>query len=412
MKSNTKGNKPDNKVPQDNGIHVERVNARGKKISKKVKKPWTLKRVVLNVIVPAVLIFAVLLGGAYIGFQQYKKYLLGKIEYLPKIENPTFIDEKGSVVTLGQYTQETQNALVEESYIHNFLLIGIDSRSKNYSSDGSGSLADVIMIMSLDDNAGTIKLVAVQRDSYAYFPGYKNPQKINAAMTYGGPEFLSAVIENHLRLTLDGYAFVNFYHMEKVIDAVGGIDIEVTRNEVFTAEGGLNALLREQNHILGEPDDQYVLNDYGMLHLNGRQAVAYSRIRKVGDGDTGRSQRQIKVLNILLNKYVNMSATKQISALDDILSMIATNLTQDEIEGYVFDFLPKIKDVKLDNIILPLDGYYNEGIYSDFRQGEWSIRPDWNGMIPIVQEYLYGETYPFDPVQEIPKAPNNSSSDG
>ena len=412
MKSNTKGNKPDNKVPQDNGIHVERVNARGKKISKKVKKPWTLKRVVLNVIVPAVLIFAVLLGGAYIGFQQYKKYLLGKIEYLPKIENPTFIDEKGSVVTLGQYTQETQNALVEESYIHNFLLIGIDSRSKNYSSDGSGSLADVIMIMSLDDNAGTIKLVAVQRDSYAYFPGYKNPQKISAAMTYGGPEFLSAVIENHLRLTLDGYAFVNFYHMEKVIDAVGGIDIEVTRNEVFTAEGGLNALLREQNHILGEPDDQYVLNDYGMLHLNGRQAVAYSRIRKVGDGDTGRSQRQIKVLNILLNKYVNMSATKQISALDDILSMIATNLTQDEIEGYVFDFLPKIKDVKLDNIILPLDGYYNEGIYSDFRQGEWSIRPDWNGMIPIVQEYLYGETYPFDPVQEIPKAPNNSSSDG
>ena len=271
MKSNkdkdVRSAKTENGQPE---FHVERVNTKGKKVSskhiKKEKKPWTFKRVMLRVVVPIVLVLTILVGGCYIGFLQYKKYLFSKMEFLPKIENPTFINEDGSIVSLAQYASETENALVEEEHIHNFLLIGIDSRSRNLSDDGSGSLADVIMIMSLDDSQGTIKLVTVQRDSYAYFPGYKNPQKINAAMSYGGAEFLCSVIENHLRLTLDGYAFVNFYHMEKVIDAVGGVDIDVSRNEAFTAEGGLNALLREQNHILGEPDDKYLLTEAGYQH--------------------------------------------------------------------------------------------------------------------------------------------------
>ncbi len=398
----------ENTIPnEESQIVVSRVNSKGKKVKikkPKEKKPWTGKRVLKKIVLPIVLVLAIIVGGLYIGFVVYKNYLFGKITFLPKEENPTFVNEDGSVVALSEFTHATEHPPVEEEGIHNFLLIGIDSRSKNYSKNGAGNLADVIMVLSADEDKGTIKLITIQRDSYVYIPGYTKPRKINAAMTYGGPTLLSKVVEEHLRIKLEGFAYVNFYNMEKVIDAVGGIDIEVTRNEVFTAEGGLNALLREQNHILGEPDETYVLNEYGMLHLNGRQAVAYSRIRKVGNGDYGRSQRQVKVLNELLARYMGMSTTGKVSALGSILEMVATDLTQSEIEKYAFDFLPKVRDLKLETLGVPMEGYAKE-----INDAEWSLRPDWNGIIPQVQKFFYGETFAFDKVPEIPLAPHHDS---
>ncbi|MBO4927765.1 MAG: LCP family protein [Clostridiales bacterium] len=400
-------------------LHIAHVDSKGHKVnaskvnkSKKVKKPWTFKRVMLKIVLPIVLVLAIIAGGLYIAFIQYKKHLLNQIEFIPKQENPTFINEEGSVVTLSHYTSETYAPPIEEEHVHNFLLIGIDSRSRDYSSDGSGDLADVIMVMSVDDSAGTIKLLTIQRDCYVNIPGYKKLQKINAAMTFGGPELLKTVIQNHLRLTIDGYAYVNFYHMEEVIDAVGGIDIELTRSEVFHDPGGLNDNLRELNSIHGVSEETYFLDSAGMQHLNGRQAVAYSRIRMVGNGVYARSERQVKVLNELLNKYVNMSTTSQLSALDDILKMIATDISPDEIEKYAFDFLPNVKNLSLETMGIPVDGYYVEGVFSDdIRPNDWSIRADWNGMIPLVQDFFYGETYPFDEVPHIPRAPEHDVSD-
>ncbi len=399
-------------------FHVEHVNAKGNVVSApkiKRKKPWTFRRVCLRVLLPIVLVLSIIAGGIYIAAMKYKDYLLDQIEYIPKEENPTFINEESSVVHISEYTSETYIPPIEEEHIHNFLLIGIDSRSRKYTEDGTGSLADVIMVMSVDDNEGTIKLVTIQRDCYAYVPGHSNPMKINAAMSYGGPDLLSAVVENHLRIVLDGYAYVNFYNMEKVIDAVGGIDIEVSKSEVFHEPGGLNANLREQNSLVGDPAEKYALSTSGMVHLNGRQAVAYSRIREVGNGVYGRTERQVKVLNELLKEFSNLSMTSKLAALDDILDMVATNISKDDVEMYAFDFLPEVRNMKIETLDIPIDGYSRQGMFSDVRANEWSIRPDWNGMIPLVQEFLYGETTDFDKVQEIPKAPkadNSKSSDG
>lgn len=396
-------------------LHVEHINAKGKvvhaKKAKKVKKPWTFKRVCLRIILPIVLVLAIIAGGLYIAFQMYKEHLLNKIEYIPREENPTFINEESSIVEVSSYTTQTIIPNVEEEGVHNFLLIGIDSRSKNYTKDGTGSLADVIMVMSVDDKAGTIKLITIQRDCYAYIPGHSKPQKINAAMSYGGPDLLSVVVENHLRLELDGYAFVNFYNMEKVIDAVDGIDLEVTKSEVFHEPGGLNDNLAEQNRIIGVPEDTYKVTSAGMIHLNGRQAVAYSRIREVGNGVYGRSERQVKVLNALLSKFTDLGTMGKLSALEDILEMVATNISKDEIEDYAFDFLPKVRSMELETMSIPIEGYSKEGMFSDVRANEWSIRPDWNGMIPIVQQFIYGETYDFDPVELIPQAPKHSETE-
>ncbi|MBR4010259.1 MAG: LCP family protein [Clostridiales bacterium] len=395
-------------------IHVDHVNAKGHVVAAKRikrKKPWTFRRVCLRVLLPIVLVLTIIAGGIYIAAMRYKDYLLDQIEYIPKEENPTFINEESSVVHISEYTSETYIPPIEEEHIHNFLLIGIDSRSRKYTEDGTGSLADVIMVMSVDDDEGTIKLVTIQRDCYAYVPGHSNPMKINAAMSYGGPELLVRVVQNHLRIVLDGYAYVNFYNMEKVIDAVGGIDMEVTKAEVFHEPGGLNSNLREQNNLVGDPSEKYVLSTSGMVHLNGRQAVAYSRIREVGDGVYGRTERQVKVLNELLKEFSNLSTTSKLAALDDILDMVATNISRDDVEKYAFDFLPEVRNMKIESLGIPIDGYSRQGMFSDVRANEWSIRPDWNGMIPIVQEFLYGETTDFDKVEEIPNAPKVKPSE-
>ena len=364
---------------------------------------------------PIILVLTIIAGGIYMAAMRYKDYLLDQIEYIPKDENPTFINEESSVVHISEYTSETSFQPIEEEHIHNFLLIGIDSRSKKYTENGTGSLADVIMVMSVDDNEGTIRLVTIQRDCYAYVPGHTNPMKINAAMSYGGPNLLKKVVENHLRIVIEGYAYVNFYNMEKVIDAVGGIDLEVTKSEVFHEPGGLNSNLREQNNLVGDPPEKYVLSTSGMVHLNGRQAVAYSRIREVGNGVYGRTERQVKVLNELLKEFSNLGTTSKLAALEDILDMVATDISRDDVEKYAFDFLPEVRNMKIETLGIPIDGYCREGMFSDVRANEWSIRPDWNGMIPIVQEFLYGETTEFDEVPEIPKAPKvepQKSTDG
>lgn len=415
-----KEHKNDNRIRKPNSVqtepfHVEHINAKGKVVhsrqSKKEKKPWTFKRVFLRIILPILLVLTIIIGGIIIWLLQWENHVLDQIEYIPTDTNPTFINESSSVVEISQYTSETIIPPVEDEDVHNFLLIGIDSRSRKYTDDGTGSLADVIMVMSVDNQEGTIKLVTIQRDCYVYIPGHSKPQKINAAMSYGGPELLSIVIENHLRIDLEGYAYVNFYNMEKVIDAVDGIDLEVTKSEVFHEPGGLNANLAEQNRILGVPEDTYKVTSSGMIHLNGRQAVAYSRIREVGNGVYGRSERQVKVLNALLKKFSDMSTTSKMSVMDDIASMIATNISKKDIKHYAFDFLPKVRNMEIQQMGIPVDGYFRSGMYSDVRANEWSIRPDWNGMIPLVQEFLYGETSAFDPVEEIPKAPRNGNGE-
>ena len=116
-------------------FHVEHVNAKGNVVSArkiKRKKPWTFRRVCLRVLLPIVLVLTIIAGGIYIAAMRYKDYLLDQIEYIPKEENPTFINEESSVVHISEYTSETYIPPIEEEHIHNFLLIGIDSRSRKY----------------------------------------------------------------------------------------------------------------------------------------------------------------------------------------------------------------------------------------------------------------------------------------
>lgn len=364
--------------------------------ARKNRKKTIKRRVILGVVGALV----GLIIGVVVFLAWYKHYLYTRMEILPSSE-ATIVDESGNTVNIADLTEETEFEIIEADHVHNFLLIGIDSRSSGRQSWGN---SDVNMIMSIDDNAGTIKMISIARDSYAYVPGYSNPMKINAAMAYGGPELLKATIENTLRISIDGYAFVNFYNMSGVIDAVGGVYVYASDAEVY-AEHGLNWNLQELNELQGLAPDYQAVNGSGNIWLNGRQAVAYARIRYVGNGDYERSERQVEVLRSLLSQFSNLSVAGKAAAIDDILGLISTNISEDDVTTYAFDFLPSMRNVEIQYLQLPIQGCFNSGMYGS----EWSIRPNWNAMIPYVQEFFYGEQREFDEVREIPSSPDYAS---
>ena len=361
------------------------------KTKRKTKKINHLKIRVIGGIIAGLL--GVLVGLALFGVW-YKDYLLDQITYETTQSNEvaTIVNEVGETVALSEVVETTQFSYAQDEPVKNFLLIGIDSRTKKYSSDGKGDRSDVIVVMSIDSKNGTIKLVSVARDSYAYFPGYKTPHKINAAMSYGGPTLLQATVENCLRIKIDGYAYVNFSHMAQIIDAVGGVYVNMSSGEKKVA----NQYIRELSKSAA------LITDTGNgTWLNGTQAVAYARIRYVGNGDYERMERQVEVLRSLMQQYMKLSATKKLACMDDILGAIVTNIDRKDIEHYAFDFLPSLQKAEMQYLQLPIDGTVNQGTYG----GEWSMRVNWNAIVPYVQEFFYGERFEFDPVKIPPKAP-------
>ena len=317
----------------------------------------------------------------------YKDYLLNQITYETTDANAviTIIDENGNTVLLNNVTQTTRFAPVQDQSIVNYLLIGIDSREKYYNESGTGERSDVIVVMSIDKKQGTIKLISVARDSYAQFPGYDNFYKINASMSWGGPDLLVATVEKCLRINIDGYAYVNFIHMADIVDAVGGVYVNMTSGEVDVA----NDYIKEM-----DPNATPITNYGEHTWISGIQAVAYARIRYVGNGDFERMERQIEVLRSVMNQYMALSATGKLAAMDNVLQAIVTDIPKEQIESLAFEFLPSMQNLEMMYLQLPIEGTYNAGIYGD----EWSERINWNALVPYVQLYLYGRTQEFDEV--------------
>ena len=358
--------------------------AKSQKKAKSSKKRFNHKkyRVIFGVIAALV---GVLVGVVCFGVW-YKNYLLSKITYQTTEPDAviTIVNERGETVPLHAVTQTTRYEYIQAEPIKNYLLIGIDSRSRYYNDSGTGERSDVICVLSIDKTNGTMKLVSIPRDAYALFPGYEHFYKINASMSWNGPDLLLETVESILRIEIEGYAYVNFARMADIVDAVGGVYCSVTPGEASDA----NISIEE----VGSSDYIY---DYGdSVWLDGTQAVAYARVRHVGNGVYERQERQTEVLRSILDQFMNLSASEKLQAIEVVLESIVTDIDQEEIEKMALEFLPSLTDPEIQYLQLPIDGCYNEGMYGD----EWSMRINWNAIVPYVQEFFYGTTTDFDEV--------------
>lgn len=203
----------------------------------------------------------------------------------------------------------------------NIAIFGVDSRDNALE---KSTHSDAIMILSINNKTKDIKLVSIYRDTYSNIPGHKF-DKINHAYFKGGYALSLSTINTNFDLDIKDYITVNFSSLVNVIDALGGIELDITESELKYVNGYTNELNRINKTKVGK------LKSTGKQTVNGTHATAYTRIRYTKGGDFKRAERQRIVINSILNKIKTTDKLKVLSIIDEMLPQVYTNLSSGDI---------------------------------------------------------------------------------
>jgi LCP family protein required for cell wall assembly len=275
----------------------------------------------VTAIISLIFLVVILAGGGF-----YTLYLLGLVNFVDTDNDSFDIDSKyfqseainpdveGFVpddpVKINDIAKSVEEIEVQGNtkVVTNILLLGIETDNK----DNYKGRSDTIIILSINKHTKTVKLISLLRDTYVTVPG-RERDKLTHTFSYGGFSLLSRTIEKNFRLKIDKFVAVNFSAFSTIVDAMGGVDIDLTEKEAEILK-------------LGSQAKTY--------HLNGQKALDYSRIRKIGD-DWGRTSRQRNVLKALMNKAKGMSQLEYPGILNKLLSKASTNMSEAEFLGYI-----------------------------------------------------------------------------
>ena len=219
--------------------------------------------------------------------------------------------------------------------IINILLIGQDRR------EGQGrQRSDAMILCTVNTKAKTLTMTSFLRDLYVQIPGYQD-NRLNATYQFGGMQLLNKALEVNFGVHVDGNVEVDFSSFEKVIDMVGGVDIYLTAAEA--------------KH-LNKPSRKWGLTE-GVNHLQGKQALAYSRIRYIGT-DFGRTNRQRTVLTALINKAKDLPYDRLMELVETAIGLVTTDMTNLEIIKTAASLIPLLKDIKIQTQYIPAEGTF------------------------------------------------------
>lgn len=297
-------------------------------MSRKKRKSKRKKGRFFKILLISILVFMLLGFGILYGFN-----ILNNID---RVKIPT------DNLNLG-----IKHNAIEKGDVINIALFGLDEKESE-----NGSRADTIMIASLDKIHKKIKLTSIMRDTYVEIPNHGN-DKINHSYSFGGPELALKTINQNFDMNIREFIAIDFLGLEKIIDALDGITVDVKPNEVPYVNMGV----RDTNNLYGATGEP--ITDSGTQLLDGRQSVAYSRIRKTGDGDFERTERQRFVLEQVINKGLGSGVTKYPSLINAATPFIETSLNSSEMLSlgkFVYD--SKIEDIE--KYRLPVHGYFTE----------------------------------------------------
>lgn len=252
------------------------------------------------------------------------------------------------------YLEENTIAQAEELYydtddMYNILLVGIDARDVSKS-----SRSDTMIILTLNKTTKKLIMTSVMRDIYCTIPGIGNT-RINHAYAYGGISLLLDTIEYNFGIHIDDYVTINFYGFMDAIDAIGGVEMEVTADEIRV----MNSYISGLSSLRGEDSapDKLDESQAGLLLLNGKQALAYSRVRYVGNADFERTNRQRKVLTAVMAKAKTLSLSEMNDLMNDVLPCVTTNLTQSDVLSILLHATEYL-NYEVESGRIPYDGSY------------------------------------------------------
>ena len=238
------------------------------------------------------------------------------------------------------------------------LLIGSDSYDEEHRGRG-----DALILVQVNGAAKEIRLVSFLRDLYVSIPG-KSSNRINASYVWGGESLLRRTLEKNFGVTADAYMEVNFDRMVKLIDGIGGVEVEVSKKE----RTQVNSILRFYNKQIGAPEEDELLEETGLTHLTGKQALCFSRIRKI-DGDEQRTARQRKVLEAAFRKVSALSLAEITAVLTANLDVVTTDLTLADCLTLI-PLAIQCRNATFETLTIPQDGH---GAFVD---ESWVLKAD------------------------------------
>ena len=275
------------------------------------------------------------------------------------------------------------NALDTLDGVRNILLLGLDSRGSATSvKDGrNGSLprSDTMMLLSVDIENKTIKLVSFLRDLYVEIPGNKN-NRLNAAYVFGGYELLAKTLERNFGVKPDAYVAVNLAGLVEVIDQLGGLYVDVPANKVDR----VNAVIYWYNdQVLGKKDNRSDFRTHGGYQLlNGKQAEAWARYR-YSESDFQRTERQRKLIELVFDKITEMSVTELATFAMKNMNLVRTNMTLNELVTLAPAVLA-MKGAEIQQLTIPRSNAYTSQRIS----GMAVLVPDRNKNIKAIREFF------------------------
>ena len=258
----------------------------------------------------------------------------------------------------------------------NILLLGTDARGNT-----KYLRTDTMIVLSINSKTQQIKLSSIMRDIWVQIPGYGG-QKLNAACVYGGPELTIRLINEYFGLNIEKYALVNMQCLVQIVDTLGGIQLDVT-----PAESGAIRRLNDSSVGAKDGSGKYISDAVPsgeQVLLNGKQVLAYSRIRK-SDSDYARTSRQRNVLVAIAKKMQSVNLLRLTSIVTTMLQYVETNLGFNEIMD-IAGVCMKTDLNTLAEFRIPADGTYDSGMYGT----TWCIKPDFEANKTALHEFIYG----------------------
>lgn len=300
--------------------------------AKRKKSPLKITLIVIL----AIILILITAGAASIGILTSK---MNKVKLSP--------EEMGITPEIEREINEIKNTpsndekeAASNDKIINIALFGIDAGSND-----SGR-SDSIMILTVDPVHNKMKVASIMRDSYVEIPGY-GKDKINHAFAFGGSTLALNTINTNFGLAIDKFVATNFTDMPLIIDKLGGIDLNITDEEL--------------SHLQSRG-----VSNTGVQTLNGEQALAYSRIRYAAGDDFQRTSRHRTVLGAIYKKLMTVPVSQYPSLLLDFLPLVETNMSNTDLLS-LGTTINKINGSELIEDRFPRDGFWQDakinGIY-------------------------------------------------
>ncbi|WP_077328803.1 LCP family glycopolymer transferase [Virgibacillus siamensis] len=273
------------------------VTRQEKNQTKRGKKKWLW--------IPLIVLFVLVIGGCAYAYSIYQNVK-------STVDNELHKPVEGIDVGVSKKKVEDKEPI-------NILLLGVDERKNDK------GRSDTMIVMTLDPDQNQMQLLSIPRDTRTEIIGKGFEDKINHAYAFGNSEMSVDTVENFLDIDLDYYVRMNMEGLAQLVDAVGGITVN---NDQEFSQGG---------YTFGT----------GQIQLDGKAALAYSRMRKQDPkGDLGRNQRQRQIIEGIIDKGAGVNIVNQI---DDIMSVLgdnmATNMNFEDMRSLAMNYRSARKNI-------------------------------------------------------------------